>query len=671
MMASSFQLSGEWFDTGPHAQLTLSPSGGFRLWTSPEGGGAELQPGKADAAEWQACRYVNAEVYHECHDILVLLFSFRDRDDREITYHLGILPGVRTVICLPLEHLSGEKLFLPRYPGVMQTVLRGGARVDRDQITGFSIATIPSAAERSADILGLCLSKEEPAFDYIYQPYVDELGQLKGREWPGKTADAAELVSRLRAERQRATEWAETAGADYSAGSLSRYGGWKELRFTATGYFRTAFDGRNWWFVDPDGYALFSTGMDCVGPSSPMRVTGMEHLLPQLPGQGGAYKDAWSQEGREFSFGIANLIRVFGPQWRDAWTELTEYRLRQGGFNTIGNWSDSRFIAASNLPYVYPLSGFPETEQRIFRDFPDVFSPEYGRNAQQFAEQLLPLREERRMVGYFMRNEPHWAFVDSLDLTQLMLSSATRFASKERFIQWLHEKYSTVDELNAAWNSRYNGYDELYIPDDTKPLADSVRAADYGQFNRLLIRRYVELPARACREAAPNHLNLGMRYAWVSSDEVLEGCEWFDVFSLNCYQFAPDREQIEQISSRLGKPVMIGEYHFGGADSGMLAYGIRAVATQEERGGAYRYFVEQSAAIPQLIGVHYFQWNDQPVLGRFDGENYQIGAADVCNQLYEPFMQGAIEAHKQMYKVRTGTAEPYHVLPAEIPRTGF
>jgi hypothetical protein len=95
------------------------------------------------------------------------------------------------------------------------------------------------------------------------------------------------------------------------------------------------------------------------------------------------------------------------------------------------------------------------------------------------------------------------------------------------------------------------------------------------------------------------------------------------------------------------------------------------VATQKERGAAYRYFVEQAAAIPQLIGVHYFQWNDQPVLGRFDGENYQIGAADVCNSLYGPFMQGAEQAHKQMYKVRAGTAEPYRELPAEVPRTGF
>lgn len=85
---------------------------------------------------------------------------------------------------------------------------------------------------------------------------------------------------------------------------------------------------------------------------------------------------------------------------------------------------------------------------------------------------------------------------------------------------------------------------------------------------------------------------------------------------------------------------MIGEFHFGAAGAGMLAYGIRAVATQEERGLAYRYYVEQAAAIPKLIGVHYFQLNDQPVLGRFVGENYQIGTVDVCQRPIKLLDQG-------------------------------
>ncbi|WP_375103576.1 beta-galactosidase [Paenibacillus sp. RS8] len=665
-MRLSISFPVDWFEADNHTQLDALSSNGFRMITTPDGGGVELQAGHLDSSIWSDYSYVNAEVYHESHDVLVLLFSFYDQDNRYITYHLGILPGVRTKICLPLTHLNGEKLFLPRYPGVMQTVLRGDAGIARNQITRFTVETIPSTTSRNVEISGLALDQSEPIFEYEYHPFIDEMGQLKSREWPGKTVDLEALRDQLHAERQLATE------ADFSGGDLSRYGGWKGLRFEATGYFRTEFDDSRWWFVDPDGYALFSTGMDCVGPACPMRIKGMEHLVPPLPDQEGSYKEAWSQEGREFSFEIANLITAFGERWRSDWEALTDYRLRQWGFNTIGNWSNDRFISGSELPYVYPLEDFPTTEQTIFRDFPDVFSQEYERNAERFAKQLLPLRDDQRMVGYFMRNEPHWAFVDDLDLTELMLNSPVCYASKREFIKWLGEKYGTVEQWNIAWESTYEDFESLYdVSNIMKITTNSVREADYSQFNRVMIRRYVEVPARLCKQVDPNHLNLGMRYAWVGSDDVLEGCEWFDVFSLNCYQFSPDKEQIAHISSRLNKPVMIGEYHFGAADGGMLAYGIRAVATQEERGGAYRYFVEQAATIPQLIGVHYFQWNDQPVLGRYDGENYQIGVVDVCNQPYIPFVQAAKRAHEQMYQVRMGRAAPYEFVPVEIPKTGF
>ena len=665
-MSLSISFPIAWFETDNHTQLTAISPEGFRMITTSEGGGIELRKGHLDTSTWCDYSYVNAEVYHECHDDMVLLFSFYDQDNCYITYHLGILPGVRTRICLPLTHLNGEKLFLPRYPGVMQTVLRGSAGIDRNHISRFTVATIPSTTSRTVEIRGLALSQTEPVFDYEYHPYIDEMGQLKGREWPGKTADVEMLADQLRAERQLA------AKADFSGGDLSRYGGWKGLRFEATGYFRTEFDGSRWWFVDPEGYALFSTGMDCVGPACSMRITGMEHLMPQLPDREGSYKEAWSQGGREFSFEIANLIAAFGEQWRSDWEALTDYRLRQWGFNTIGNWSNDQFISSSELPYVYPLVDFPTTDQTIFRDFPDVFSREYERNAERFAKQLLPLREDPRMVGYFMRNEPHWAFVDGLNLTELMLKSPVCYASKKEFIQWLRDKYQTVEQLNTAWESTYETFESLCdVRNAIENTINSAREADYSQFNRIMIRRYVEVPARLCKQVDPNHLNLGMRYAWVGSDEVLEGCEWFDVFSMNCYQFSPDKEQIANISGKLNKPVMIGEYHFGAADGGMLAYGIRAVATQEERGGAYRYYVEQGATIPQLIGAHYFQWNDQPVLGRYDGENYQIGVVDVCNRPYEPFVQAAKKAHEQMYQVRMGMIKPYDIPPVEIPKTGF
>lgn len=658
----TYGLPSEAFISGANTGIQPIGANGFRMETLKQGGGVHLPAGTVPASVWADCGYLIADIYHESHDVLVVIFSFTDAANRRIDVHYGILPRAATRICLPMTALNGEKLFLDRYPGVMQSVLRGDAFVDRNRIAGFSISTIASVSDRSLVITGLSLRQAVPAFQYEPAPYIDELGQLAGKDWPGKTNGSDELVDSLR------REW-ELSRDDSAVSDYGPYGGWKQLCFEATGYFRTQHDGERWWFVDPDGYALFSAGMDCIHPAEAMYVPGMEHLLPELPGKDGEFREAWVHRG--CSFGIANLIRAFGPDWHEKWAELTEYRMRKWGMNTIGNWSSPAFIQRSRLPYVYPMSDFPSTEQTIFRDFPDVFSPEYEKNAAVFAEQLKALKDDRRLIGYFMRNEPHWAFVDGLNLTEQLLRSPVRYECKDRFVEWLKEKYSRV-VWNAAWGTSFESFDDLYDAAAYDEWPDSpARREDFAAFNRILIRRYVEVPARHCRKADPNHLNLGMRYAWVGSDDVLEGCEAFDVFSINCYQFEPDREMSRRISERLNQPLMIGEFHFGAADSGLQAYGIRAVATQADRGMAYRHFVEQAASMPELIGVHYFQLNDQPALGRFDGENYQIGAVDVCQQPYREFAEAMKQAHERMYEIRIGKQAPSADCPKEIPKTGF
>jgi hypothetical protein len=634
----------------------------IQIETSSAGGGVKLS--LDDPAVWTDHEYLVADLYHEAHDVLVVLFSFVETGGKELTVHYGLLPHVRTRVCLPLKALNGEKLFLDRYPGVMQSVLRGDRSVDRSRLQSLSISTISSVCSRQFEVSGLHVSKEVPDFTYAQYVYIDEIGQLLGKDWPGKTPSIERLSADLKTNMEQSQE------SDGLRSDLGDFGGWKGLKFESSGYFRTEFDGERWWFVDPEGFALFSTGMDCVQPYDHMRVTGMEHLLPQLPEREGKFCDAWSGHG--FSFSVANLIRVFGENWLEAWIELTDRRLKEWGINTIGNWSMPEFIHGSSLPYVYPMADFPATEITIYRDFPDVFSPEYEQKAEEFATQLIPLKEDRRLVGYFMRNEPHWAFVDGLNLTEAMLEHPYSFVSKRMFVEWLENKYTTAACLNEAWGTDYQQFDELLNPQKVQAgHLEGMRREDYSAFNRILIRRYVEIPAQYCKKADPNHLNLGMRYAWVGSEELLEGCESFDVFSINCYQMKPDREHIEMISKHLNKPVMIGEFHFGAADVGMLAYGIKAVATQEERGLAYRYFVEQSAAIPELIGVHYFQLADQPVLGRFDGENYQIGVTDVCHRPYEAFVEQMKLSHSQMYDVRIGNRQASCINPIEIPRTGF
>jgi hypothetical protein len=174
-----------------------------------------------------------------------------------------------------------------------------------------------------------------------------------------------------------------------------------------------------------------------------------------------------------------------------------------------------------------------------------------------------------------------------------------------------------------------------------------------------MVRTYLRIPCEEVKKVDPHHLNLGMRYAWIASDLFYIAGEYFDVFSINCYQMEPAFDTLNTIAQKTGKPVLIGEYHFGALDRGLPATGLRAVASQAERGIAYRRYLETGAANPHLVGAHYFTLNDQALLGRFDGENYQIGFVDCCHTPYRELVDQAIQAHEDLYEVMAGARAPF------------
>jgi hypothetical protein len=140
------------------------------------------------------------------------------------------------------------------------------------------------------------------------------------------------------------------------------------------------------------------------------------------------------------------------------------------------------------------------------------------------------------------------------------------------------------------------------------------------------------------------------------------------VFSFNCYRDRVPADALEKITAATGRPVLIGEWHFGALDVGLPASGIGRVVDQAARGQAFRLYVEQAAAIPQCVGVHYFILNDQPCLGRFDGECYNIGFVDICNKPYEPLLKAARETHERLYAVAAGEVEPFADAPKYLPK---
>ncbi len=490
---------------------------------------------------------------------------------------------------------------------------------------------------------------------------IDDIGQSTIHEWPGKTRDVEEMKQSLRQRFDNSDhEWPDT---------MSEWGGWKAGRLDeGSGFFRTHYDGSRWWLIDPAGYYFWSAGMDCFRVDTTANFHLLEDALSFLPDREGEFSDIYSErDGMEFiNYLAANYIRTFGSEgWRDKWARVALDELKRLRINTVGNWSEWEYAREARFPYVRPMSFNPERVAEIYRDFPDVYHEDFEKDALGYAQVLKDTRDDPALIGYFMMNEPTWAFSSELPAVG-MLYNTPSCNTRVELARFLKNKYQDDGNLSAAWdmkvsieNIREGKWEQRFTEEALK---------DMEAFSQIMVERYFTTLAEACRKVDPNHLNLGIRYAGVPPVWAVKGMRTFDVFSMNNYREKVPFEETEAIHNMLKMPVIIGEWHFGALDVGLPSSGIGHVPTQEDRGRAYRVYIEDAAANPYCIGTHWFHLYDQSALGRFDGENYNIGFLDVCNKPYEPLCTAAIKSHEAIYDLATGKLKPYDNAPEYLPK---
>jgi len=576
---------------------------------------------------------------------------------------LGINPSLKTKVVFPLSYLDAQEIFIPRSPRQLKGTITGD-RLDPNDIIKVDLKFGPFSEPYFMPVyevasIGLYDSLPEP-YKSVSEPVIDAFGQCTYKDWPGKIKNEEELIS-LNIELEKSV-----SGSAFNS-EFSKYGGWKAMRFKATGFFRTEHDGKRWWLVDPEGYAFLSVGIDCMRSTSSGPVTGIEDLFEWLPEKNDTiFREsvAGNETTKTVDFYKANLIRVFGSEWKSRWSKMTADMLRNLKINTVGNWSEISFAKGNNLAYVLPLNRFPGTRSLIYRDFPDVFSDEYKKNSEEYARQLIDYKDDPYLVGYFLRNEPQWAF-GYHNLAYEMFATDQSSATKDEFIKWIDLKYNNnIKAFNKAWNLNIVNFDDLKkltLKEYPSVAADS----DFYSFTTIMVKRYVDIPCDEVAKVDSNHLNLGMRYAWISSDLLYKAGERFDVFSINGYGYDPP--PTAEIARKSNKPVMIGEFHHGAVDRALPATGITGVINQDERAAAYRNYIEQGFARPELIGMHYFQWVDQPYYGRFDGENYNIGIVTIQNLPYPEISEAMRITNQRIYLVGSGLEEPFKAEITRIP----
>lgn len=499
--------------------------------------------------------------------------------------------------------------------------------------------------ESRIEIADVRLSVDDPGDAYLgTRPIVDEFGQWNLGEFEGKIHSEEELRA----------EWAREDAdlAAFSDEGHSAYGGDLSHRSRATGWFRVEKTDGRWWFIDPDGYRFLSNGSTDIEPGgggtvlNPLKGMYVEKApegfqAPQLRQTlGRIVRVQPAPEGEEDHVVWLtdwNLYRRHGAEDTERKAnQLNINRMKAWGMNTIGNWSSRALMDMDQVPFMTSLGNIGI--QTGLYGMPDVYRDDFEAIVDEGVRtSTARYKDSRMLIGWFLGNEPTWSNKELL-LCDYILEADDAMPMKQALQKHLAAHGDT--------------------PQSRKAFA-------YQTFER-----FVQTVDKALKKYDPNHLNLGIRFgAGLPADEVLEICrKYFDVYSFNNYGIEANVRTMDRVSEVTGLPMIIGEYHFGSVDRS-LGESVIKVTSPAQRAIAYRNYTEKAFAHPGLIGVCWFAWYDEPLLGRGDGENYNTGLLDATDRPY-PLMVEAVKASAaRMYGIHEGTLAPFDERPVRAGTT--
>jgi hypothetical protein len=609
--------------------------------STPEGFKVKFDSNKEVSGRKFAIRDINPDLPRNWDEYNFVILEFRITTSQR--FHVGFttdygynelrvmsyVPNAWNKLAIPLKfyrRLPDARIDLaatynqPRYTGWINL---GGKRGELHGVDSIGIRMRVPINNPEFEIRSITLSTDDPGDAYLEDiPAVDEFGQHNLVRYEGKVSSLEQLQAAWSAEDGEIVNVA----SEYN---YSRYGGYKQKQVKGVGFFRVEkVDGR-WWFVDPDGYLFLSHGVDCVNPGGGgnARDLGKRNgMFKQLPPE----QFMQSYRGRESaSFGSWNLYRRYGENFREKANEMVIKRMDKWGLNTIANWSNVAVYEQNKKAYTLQLRGLAMDGNLM--GLADVYAPAFAADMDSSMKSYLPENKDNPwVVGYFVGNEPSWLGQETR-LCDLILEG------EDRPIKTALQKFLQSDSTPA--NKKRFIYQTFNI---------------FLQTVKTTMKRYDS-----------NHLNLGIRFGNLNEldEELMDICRnAFDILSFNCYDLKPNKEMMDRALRLTDRPMIIGEYHFGTVDRG-LAQSLWQVESQQQRGVAYRYYTEQAYAHPGLIGTAYFQWCDQDLMGRGDGENYNCGFIDVTDRPYKYQVEATMETAKRLYSVHLGETKPFSQTP--------
>ncbi|PYC24782.1 beta-agarase [Aquipseudomonas alcaligenes] len=673
------------FTAAERPSLRLSPQSGDWDWSQAAAMSLRLQ----NAMDWAITLEVRIE----------------SRDGKVLSSRIALPAGPAQTLLVPLAATSPRALGM-RAGAPMPLNLEGQRVLLAETVEGelnlAQVSAVTLSMQRPDVPQSILLGRfgvqaGTAAQQAAYTGIVDAYGQYSRGQWPEKVRNEQQLRDGAAREREQLKAWlAERPQQD-------RFGGWLGgPTFEAKGFFRTEKRDGRWYLVTPEGNPFYSLGVNAVSAwQSQTYVEGRESMFAALPKDGeplAAYygrrdsrSDSGANRGRAFAHGRwydfyrANLQRSYAqpcptvqpplaatpapaelapcpPPGFDAerWTQHALDRLQAWGFNSLGNWSDDTLGAAKRLPYSIPLAisgdyATISTGHDWWGGMPDPFDPRFAMAAERaIAIATRDRRDDPWLLGFFADNELAWAAPGDDPKSRYALAYGTLrlttdVPAKRAFLKQLRDKYRNQNGLSKAWGIELKAWELMEDPGFEPPLPSAEFPQiekDLQNFQRLFADTYFKTIADSLKWHAPNHLLLGGRFA-VATPEAIAACaQYCDVLSFNFYVREPQHGYDFAALRALDKPLLVSEFHFGSRDRGPFWGGVVETYKEEERGPAYAHFLAKALEEPSIVGVHWFQYLDQPVSGRLlDGENGHFGLVAITDRPWQGFVTAVRKAN--------------------------
>lgn len=420
------------------------------------------------------------------------------------------------------------------------------------------------------------------------------IGLLVALATAGAHADEAQVLSRGRWRGVKARTVGEVKGfRPRTGGRLSPYGGRRDRRRKATGFFRTEkVDGR-WWLVDPDGCLFLSVGLNSVNDGT---------------------------------FAKNAIENTFGSDAK--WAAATGKLLKENGFNSLACWSDWRAFRPTpqRMPYFTRwniMSSYKNRRDRKngARGFPNecmpVFDPEFEAFAEKHCRQLAAWKDDPYLIGHFSDNELPF-----------------RPESLENFLEL--PKNDTGYTAARAWWDRRRG----------RTGRSRIEGADNDAFLEHLAARYYAICRDAIKKHDPNHLYVGSRiHGRTIRAPVLKGSKAVDVVSVNYYhRWSAETERLARWVKDSGRPFLISEYYAQSLESARTeatGAGFR-VKSDRDRGLFYQNLMLGLLESPGCVGWHWFKYGG-------DGKGFHKGVVNPDFEPHKPLLDLMRQLNRQVY----------------------